>query len=98
MQPHAGRAGTAVERERDRSARGVLAVRGVGGHEHLRLGLRPVELVLGMALLPEYDPPGGGRVAQIAALERDRVVRGDQVVDRFAGIALAILPLAAVGL
>src|SRR5262250_3440813 len=98
MQPYAGGAGTAVESERHRPARGVLAVGRIGGEEHLRLGLRSVELVVSMVLLAQHDPPRSGRIAQLAVVESDRVPGGNQVIDWFAGLAVAILLVAVVRL
>src|SRR5262249_53942135 len=80
MQPEAPRAGSAVERERNRPGRRIGAVERVGDHEHLGLGRGALELVLGVLLGPQHDPAGGRRVPQLAAVDIDRVRGGYQVV------------------
>jgi hypothetical protein len=90
MQPHARGAGTAVERERHRAACGILAV---GGDEDLGPGLGAVELVVGLVFLTKHDPPGGGRVAQLAVVERDRAPGGDQVVGGLGVLRVGVLGL-----
>ncbi len=94
VQPDARRSRAAVERERDRPAGGVRAVDGVGDHEHLGLGLRAVELVVGVRLCPQHDAPCGRRVTEFLAVDGDRVRRRDQIVDRLLGRAVGLFAVA----
>src|SRR5215475_7608828 len=98
MQPHARGAGPAVEGECHRPGRWVLAIRGVGGDEYLCAGLGAVELIVRVGLFTQHDPAGGGCIAQLAVLERDRVPGCDQIVNRLAGLVLAILLVAVLAL
>ncbi len=79
VQPHAGRARPAVERERDRPAQRLGPVQRVRGDEHLGLGPQPLELAVGDHLFAQHHGPGR-RGVRLAGGQG--VAGGDEVVGK----------------
>src|SRR5947207_2242695 len=88
VQPAAGRPGPAVERERDRPRRRVLAavrravIGDVGDQEDLGLRLHAVRAAVGLRLLAQHGPARGGGVPQAAARPGQSVLGADEIVGQ----------------
>ena len=97
VQPHAGAAGTAVERERHRPLL-VVALDHVGRDRHLGLRLEAGERAVLVDLVAQHHAAGGRGVAQGPPADLELVLGDDEVVLRLGGLGHRLRVRLGVGL